>query len=164
MYRKFCRSECNTICLCTDGHGKIGSVGLPRWRMTPSVSGQLLWEESCTLLHNMTSVLLKASCQQLEDPSSWKKSIETAFDCSSKHCIFERKKTIPHNEISTYKCCPQDPHLSGVRYQLDTRHYPIFHILLLFKYRKICSCIMSLLATCAMHAITVKMIQENIFC
>lgn len=70
---KYPLSKCENTCLLrTEPKMQIWVSVLPLRRSTPSASGQLLWGESCTLLHNTTSALSRASCQPLEDPSSWK--------------------------------------------------------------------------------------------
>lgn len=89
------------ICLHTEPEPVNWVSVLPPQRRTLSVSDQPLWEESCTLLHNMTSALSRASCQQLEDPSSWK----TACKCFLYFFFFcpivgIRRKVFLHNEIS----------------------------------------------------------------
>lgn len=91
--------ERNTICLHT-GPEPVNWVSvLPPQRTTLSVSDQPLLEESCTLLHNMTSALSRASCQQLEDPSSWKTACK-GFFVFFPPIVGMGRRIVLHNEIS----------------------------------------------------------------
>lgn len=105
--------EWNTICLHTKPEPVNWVSVLPPQRRTLSVSDQPLWEESCTLLHNMTSALSRASCQQLEDPSSWK-TVCKCFLYFFPPIVGIRRKIVLHNEISLNVVSYTPP--SGVRY------------------------------------------------
>lgn len=144
-----------TICLHTEPEPVNWVSVLPPQRRTLSVSDQTLWEESCTLSHNMTSALSRASCQQLEDPSSWKRACKCFF-VSSFNCRY-REKNVPTMK-SVWMLSPI-PHLLGVTYHpLPPNTYTTPNQSSLTQFFSPLNHKMSLLET---KAITGKTIQEN---